>query len=464
MANNIKPEISLGVKGPQAMSIGDLLGTATKAMEYSRLSELYPELIKKTKAESQTAQMGLEEKRLSAITSGMTALINNPMVVAAEQDPNSVDPQKLIKYVTEHGFNQAKMLGIPDDKAQQLMAPYVQLATENPGGLRGYAKERLLAGLDTASRTATLGGAPAIGVSSIPPNQPAFRGALRPGVTAADMTAPIGRAEPIVPPQAEVSPIQGGQIPSSAQVSAPSGQMVEPNVGIPGLRYKPPVAGVPHAKLSGEDEAMRFGQDFRNNLGKRALDLPRSDENLDHVIRSATKIMKEASLPETGAIGGIKRKFAEFTGDPTYQKLKKDIAQAQQANLNALSAGGNSVAGLELNRDAMGDINYSPDVLIDIARRTKADNTNLRLMYQGMDKHSRRFGDANADRYAQMWVQNADSKIFQLMNIDKDITDPKEKREAAAKVLEGMSPQQRQILNDKYQRINRLVQTGDLTQ
>ncbi|MFZ4600555.1 MAG: hypothetical protein ACOYNN_18080, partial [Terrimicrobiaceae bacterium] len=152
MANNIKPEISLGVKGPQAMTLGELVGTATKAMEFSKLSELYPELISKARAESQATQMGLEEKRLGAITSGMTSMINNPMVVAAEQDPNSIDPQKLLGYVTEHGYNQAKMLGIPKEKADVLMAPYLKIATENPGQLRNYAKERLLVGLDTASR------------------------------------------------------------------------------------------------------------------------------------------------------------------------------------------------------------------------------------------------------------------------------------------------------------------------
>ncbi len=51
MANNIKPEISLGVKGPQVMTLGDLAGTATKLVEFQRLSELYPELIKKTQQE-----------------------------------------------------------------------------------------------------------------------------------------------------------------------------------------------------------------------------------------------------------------------------------------------------------------------------------------------------------------------------------------------------------------------------
>jgi hypothetical protein len=168
--------------------------------------------------------------------------------------------------------------------------------------------------------------------------------------------------------------------------------------------------------------------------------------------------------PTSGPIGIVKRKYAEIVGNPEYQQLKKDLAQAQQANLNALNVGGNSVAGLELNRDAMGDVTYAPEVLVQIARRTKADNTNLRLMHQALDSHSRKFGDANTDRFIQMWTKNADSKIFQLMDINKDIPDPKMRQDAASKVLEGMSQAQRETLNQKYQRILKLTTTGDIAQ
>lgn len=483
MANNIKPEISLGIKGPQTMTLGELAGTATRMVELQRLSELYPELIKKTQQEVRAQELGIANTEYNQITNRLVATANHPLVIAAEQNPNSVNQQELIGYLTKAGMDHARAMKIPEARAQELIAPVLQVAQENPGNVRTLLKEYVMNSLDAGTRASTIG---TVGATTIPAGRPEFRpqGMRPPGIRPEDMTAPLRgpvpgqnlMVAPVTENRPEITQIPPSGVPAGVPAGAPvvppsapmaaAGQMsmVEPSAGIPPLRYKPPVAGIQHAKLAGEDEAMRFGQDFRNTLGRRALDLPRSDENLDQVIRSASKIMQESTLPETGVIGGVKRKFAEFTGDPTYQKLKKDIAQAQQANLNALSAGGNSVAGLELNRDAMGDINYSPDVLIDIARRTKADNTNLRLMYQGLSKHSNRFGDANADRYAQMWIQNADSKIFQLMNIDKDITDPKLKQSAAAKVLEGMSPQQRQILNDKYQRINRLVQTGDLAQ
>ena len=475
----INPQIPLGVQGPKRTSIGELLGTATKAMEYSRLSELYPELIKKTQQEVRSGELGIAEKELTGMVSRLSSAINNPMVIQAEEDPNSVDQQKLIQYITTAGRDHAKAMKIDPKRADELLAPIIRVATENPGMLRGALKEELLSRLDSASRVSTLGGTNPMGVSTIPPNQPAFR---RPGVTPEAMTAPLRgpvqgqnlMVAPVTENQVGISAIQGGapttqmaQAPAQAQAPAsmPVGQMVQPETANYPLMFEPPTrAGIQRPKREGEDSAIKFGEEARNSLTKRQLSMTKSRDDLDQVIRTASKILSEKVLPETGAIGGIKRKFAELTGDPTYQKLQKDIANVQQSNLQALSAGGNSVAGLELNRDAMGNVSYDPEVIVDIARRTKADLTNLDMMANGMNKHFQRYGDANANRYMQMWSANADSKIFQLMDINKDISDPKLRQAAAAKVLEGMSPEQRNVLNQKYQRILRLTTTGDIAQ
>lgn len=473
----INPQIPLGVQGPKRTSIGELLGTATKAMEYSRLSELYPELIKKTQQEVRSGELGIAEKELTGMVSRLSSAINNPMVIQAEEDPNSVDQQKLIQYITTAGRDHAKAMKIDPKRADELLAPIIRVATENPGMLRGALKEELLSRLDSASRVSTLGGTNPMGVSTIPPNQPAFR---RPGVTPEAMTAPLRgpvqgqnlMVAPVTENQVGISPISGGgpttqmaPAPAPAPASMPVGQMVQPETANFPLMFEPPTrAGIQRPKREGEDSAIKFGEEARNSLTKRQLSMTKSRDDLDQVIRTASKILSEKVLPETGAIGGIKRKFAELTGDPTYQKLQKDIANVQQSNLQALSAGGNSVAGLELNRDAMGNVSYDPEVIVDIARRTKADLTNLDMMANGMNKHFQRYGDANANRYMQMWSANADSKIFQLMDINKDISDPKLRQAAAAKVLEGMSPEQRNVLNQKYQRILRLTTTGDIAQ
>jgi hypothetical protein len=86
------------------------------------------------------------------------------------------------------------------------------------------------------------------------------------------------------------------------------------------------------------------------------------------------------------------------------------------------------------------------------------------MMATGLQKHSQRFGDANAQRFTKMWSDNADSKVFQIMNIYRDIEDPKLRLDAAAEVLKDMTPKQREILDQKYQRIVRLTNTGDMAQ
>jgi hypothetical protein len=465
----IKPEIALGVKGPQAMTLGDLVGTATKAMEFSKLSELYPELISKARAESQTTQMGLEERRLSAITSGMTSMINNPIVVAAEQDPNSIDPQKLLGYVTEHGYNQAKMLGIPREKADVLMAPYLKLATENPGQLRNYAKERLLAGLDTASRVSTLGGAGAIGVSTIPPNQPAFRGMARPetrqGVTPEAMTAPIGAAvSPVPQPEAQVAPIAQRPVAqppvqAPAQAAPMMGQAGRADAGF-ALPYEPPRPGIPRATTPSEATDLATGQKYRNDLLTGQATVPKATRNVDAVLTGIKELEKDRRFT-TGPLASREQYIKEFFGDERFKQLSKDIANVELAVLQASGGSMTTDAGKSLVAKANGDETYPPSVLLSVANRLAGDLTRLDMEAKGAQKFAQQFGDSNLPAYRQAWAANADQKIFEAMFIQKNERDPKRRQEALTKLLPN-DAQELMEFKTKLQNIKRLSDTGRL--
>jgi hypothetical protein len=466
MANNIKPEISLGVKGPQAMTLGELVGTATKAMEFSKLSELYPELISKAKAESQATQMGLEEKRLGAITSGMTSMINNPMVVAAEQDPNSIDPQKLLGYVTEHGYNQAKMLGIPKEKADVLMAPYLKIATENPGQLRNYAKERLLVGLDTASRVSTLGGAGAIGVSTIPPNQPAFRGMARPearqGVTPEAMTAPMGAAVSQVPqPEAQVAPIAQQPVaqPPVAQAAPMMGQAGRVDAGF-ALPYEPPRPGIPRATTPSEATDLATGQKYRGDLITAQQNVPKASRNVDAVLSGIKDLEKDRRFT-TGPLESRERYIRQFFGDERFKQLSKDIANVELAVLQASGGSMSTDAGKSLVAKANGDETYPPSVLLSVANRLAGDLTKIDMEAKGAQKFAQQFGDSNLPAYRQAWAANADQKIFEAMFIYKNERDPKRRNEALDKIL-PVDAAELQEFKTKLQNIKRLSDTGRL--
>lgn len=452
MANNIKPEISLGVKGPQAMTLGELVGTATKAMEFSKLSELYPELISKAKAESQATQFGLAERQMGAITSGMTALINNPLVVRAEEAPDQVDPQKLLSYVTEHGYNQAKMLNIPREKADVLMAPYIKMAMENPAGLRGYAKERLLAGLDTASRASAFGGAQGIGALKQVPSQMTDRPV---GVTPADMTAPRGAAVSQVPP----SEVQAAPIGQAPMGQAPVAQAPQGGAGF-ALPYPIPIRGVQQATTPSEATDLATGQKYRTDLLTGQQTVPKATRNVDAVLTGIKELEKDRRFT-TGPLEARERYIRQFFGDERFKQLSKDIANVELAVLQASGQSMTTDAGKSLVAKASGDETYPPSVLLSVANRLAGDLTRLDMEARGAQKFAQQFGDSNLPAYRQAWAANADQKIFEAMFLQKNERDPKRQKQELDKILPTSKAELSDFLT-KYENIKRLTETGRL--
>ena len=159
----IRPDLPLQAVPQKRSSISDLLGTATKAMEFSRLSELYPELIKKTKAEAaaaetgaQKAALGLTAEKAAKITSGTVSLMFHPIVVAAAKG-EPVDNQALVSLVVDNAMTQSKNAGIDYEKeGKKLAAEYITEAQNNPKGFQQYLKQRMVADLDKATQVQTL--------------------------------------------------------------------------------------------------------------------------------------------------------------------------------------------------------------------------------------------------------------------------------------------------------------------
>jgi hypothetical protein len=173
--------VALGIKPPQVMTLGDMVNIARGAQAYQQSEQANPLVLQKAQMEIEQAQrmnplafsksqeelaqqkvktesdtLGFAEKQMQKIANGQIRMINNPLIVAAEKDPNTVDKEKLKKLVEENGLKTAKDLGIPLDKAKDLLAPYVDRAVNDPASLRQYYKERHLEGLDAASRTGAL--------------------------------------------------------------------------------------------------------------------------------------------------------------------------------------------------------------------------------------------------------------------------------------------------------------------
>ena len=105
---------------------------------------------------TQSAEQDFANKQVLGIASRLTSLINNPLIIASEQNPQAIAPEKLANQLKSYGEEQARALGIPKERAAELIAPYIEQATANPAGIRQFLKDKLLTTLDQGSRLSAL--------------------------------------------------------------------------------------------------------------------------------------------------------------------------------------------------------------------------------------------------------------------------------------------------------------------
>ena len=241
-------------------------------------------------------------------------------------------------------------------------------------------------------------------------------------------------------------------------------------------------ASVPYLPNPGETNDQLAGQKYINSMTDRQLTLGEARRNLDDVIKTATGLTEGIGgvIWQTGPVATLKRKLSQMFGDPTYIKLQKELANVQIANMMAMGGSLDTVAGQQLLKMANGDETYPPDVLIEIARKTYASTTNLDMQATAADKYARKYGDNNMRAFKQMWSKNADSKVFEAINIFNSVKEPEKRKKAIDDLLNGeyaekiakgekISPEEkaaidrdRRIFAEKYKNIKKLEETGSL--
>jgi hypothetical protein len=273
-----------------------------------------------------------------------------------------------------------------------------------------------------------------------------------PGVGITPPTATIGTAGGL---QANV-PSTGGPIGAGVEVA-------------PGMRVPYPVrrADQPYMAEPTEQKDQTAGAEYRNNLVNGQMGLAQGRRNVEEVMEQANKINQSLIVPnflakfgfeKGGAPEAAERAVRQFFGSEQYDMLAKDLANMAITNSKAMGSVGGTVAGLDMASVANGTIKVTPDVLIKIARRVQADQTNLDMQANGAQKFAEKFGDNNMKAYQQVWNKNADSKIFEAMNIVKDVTDPN----VLDKELNRLFPKpaEREQFLKKYRNLKQLSETG----
>lgn len=293
---------------------------------------------------AESAQMEFANKQVNAIAGRLTSLINNPLIIAAEQNPQAVNADQLAETIKKYGEDQASALGMSKDKANQLMQPYLD-QTKNPAGIRQFLKDKLLSTLDQGSRLSAMQPT-GVGVST----------------GAGGATVQTGQFGPYAPGQALPGTTFETQIPPTAEVVSPTGakQMIGPmsQRGGPQLTTN---LGPAQTALLGAGAAT-IGTDLATTV-KEAAEAPSR-------VAIFQNIKKFAPDSFTG-VGGQRKELAagilNAVGIPAYEAEKVNTEELAKNSALLALAGGNTDAARALAEIATPNKKLNEKAILAIA-------------------------------------------------------------------------------------------------
>jgi hypothetical protein len=557
-----------------ASRISQAASEAARSESEAQASEktLQPRITTAT-AGAASAESAAEKSRLEVlaikqkrIADSQISMINHPLIIAAEKNPSPAYTDQLINLVKQNGMAMARDLNIKPEDALKLLQPYLDIAKNDPGSLRGYFKQRHILGLDESARTAALS-----------PSGVSITSGTESQVTSTNpfSETDVGKAIPgtyrkleLMPNEQLVEDNQGNQFiqskdnkgkitirridapsaPAPAAPPAPAAAPAEapaaaPPVVIPKFvsklptptavakqinadpslsaedkarqikRYKdgypaalideqranqsatvapkknaiseklakenPQAIDVPvHSQvvsprfpvrvpnqpvfslLQGEADAQKSGSEFLRNAVAQRNDVGAVRNNIEKIVKSTDSLL-ENTITKAGKGLQIEQYFNKLLDDSEYKILSKQLAQLQMSLANKQSM--STDAGKQMTAAATGSEVYPPQVLQKIAVQLHGEMEKTDRQGIAADKYARRFGESNMSSFGQMWNNNSDSKVFELMSLPKLIKD-KEARGKMAEQIIGFPPgsEERKIIEQKYMNIQKLIKDGTL--
>jgi hypothetical protein len=371
---------------------------------------------------TQSAQMKFAGDQVIAIANRLTGLINNPLIIAAEQNPNEIDKDKLTARVKKYADDQAVALGIPKEKADQLIAPYLEQAVTNPVGLRQFLKDKLLSTLDQGSRLS------ALQPSGVPISTGAQTGVVQ-----------TGQFGPYAPGAVLPGTLQDVQVPPTQPLVTSTGQtqLIGPMSQRPGNQPLVTNLGPAQTSLLGAGGA-NISEDFKTTMADARDAQPR--------ITIFQNIKKFAPDSFTG-VGGQRKELAagilNAIGIPAYEAEKISTEELAKNSALLALAGGNTDAARALAEVATPNKKLNEKAILAIAdqmigiEKMKVARANFLSPVQN-----------DAVQYSQRQQQFnslADPRLFQEMS-----------REDVEKLRKSMSPAQQAEMSAKIRQAKQL--------
>jgi len=439
MAFNIDPSISLGVKGPQAMSLGDMLNIAGAAQAYKQKQQLNPLEVQKAQAETELAKRTLEPKVSEEITKANEAKLNfqnkRAQIVYDEINSVATDPrirnaqntpegkQKALQAIIE-AKKRAISRGIDETDAESFVAPYIQVANTNPQGI--------IQSLINSTRAST----GATGEAEL----------INPKYT----TNQLGQIVGVTPGTGAVNVAGGNQ---------GGGGMAASGQNMPGAVSGQTPANpsmLQKGQLEESQNAYLNSVDMQNNPNSKAGHLPTKKLVTDNIIN----LLKDPTV-DTGPITNY---FATGTGQESLTPKEQELAKYLEQRIQNQNP--SSQMDLQSKHQAYGSINLKKDALLDLMRNEKATQvTTQDLLSRGIIRNGGNPINPNLNAVnnfkAQFAQYSNDPTLMKFISLtgenpNKVQIDNQDKNELA-RLLTGMSDKQKQDLLDRRLNLLRIV-------
>ena len=412
----LDPSIIGNLKPPAQMSLSDLMNIATSAQAYKQAQQINPLAVRKQQAETDvseqtaaprissaksqasTAETGatsaaqtLAEKQQAGIANGFVNRIFDPLVTKAAKNPElltDAEKQQLVDNTTEWGIKQGKELGINADKASQLVQPYIDVATNNPGALQSYYKSRHIQGLTGSEQNVAL----TPSGTTINTNQQTY------GVNTNPFAGGVGQGDVIPGTQANM-----GLSPGSKYIK----NGTEYYVGNPGQPDMPTTVS-PQYHIN----SATMNTDIANTTQEAA-----SAPNTLNILNTIKETAPQAFIDT----GGDKRAFAvklgEVFGIHTSFDEKATATDIFKKESSMLQSQGNTDAARILNAYA----NPSSHMTLDAIQQTANQLIAQKQLYVAKQKLFNNFTkdpDTYTKRLAE-WNSFADPKLLEYRLMDR---------------------------------------------
>jgi hypothetical protein len=487
--------VGADVKPVQGMSLGDVVNLARGAQVYQAQKEILPEQVKQAKLATTGKEQELAQSRVKAIADSQISLINDPLVLMAEENPGAVDKTQLVNLLQKRGRTLGKNLGLPEDKINELLNPYLEQAQNDPAQLRTFLKQRHIEGLDQAGRTSVLAGSlspveTGAGTTYVQAGEfaPERRGApvlfarktLGPGQQIiAGVTDPAGNPTYNILDQygnVVQTGLLASQLPEANRPLEPVGTAVErvppPNVRPvpeerlgrlpqPGAISPPPRTGLGPNDYKALQDQVTVTRGTVSNAANALKDIQNVEDFLDVAL---TGVMSEKANKALSALGFVGLGSAEqkAAAREIVNKSLSSLVMHQNASNN-----GKFAADLAQTQSANANVSLTDPAIRKVIADTKVLMQHQKDYTQGMDKLIQKypqFGAFSKALYDTAMNDAYDFKVMEINNIKRDnkLTD-EQKRKKFFDYLEkkNISDDEALDLNNKAKFYNDLI-TGNV--